>query len=123
MRFDLGMVVCCTAAAQMSTGALPTSASDSSTRRAVRALIGDPQAVYLYNAQRFRARFRRGVSLSLDGRYIAKSPVWGQGKSKAKTIGVYDTLEEAARAHDAAVFEFSGQISKLNYPEEYISRT
>ena len=122
MQSDLIMVLCFIAAAQISTGAVPTSSPDTNTRRAVKALIGDPQAVYLYNAQRFRARFQKGVSLSLDGRYIAKAHLRGQGRTKTKMIGVYDTVEEAARAHDAAVFESSGQISKLNYPEEYFPR-
>lgn len=104
----------------MSAGALsPVPSADGKLAQAVSAVVGDPQAVYLFNLRRYQTRALKGVTQNLSGQFIAKARLGGD---KVKRLGVYATLHEAARAYDAAVFEHAGKNAKLNYPEEYVSR-
>lgn len=57
----------------------------------------------------------KGVHLSKrDGRWAAKTCV----NRVRKHIGYFKTVEDAARAYDAAAKAFHGDFAKLNFPEE-----
>lgn len=87
--------------------------------QAVSAVVGNPQAVYLYNMQRYRSRHLRGVTQTLTGTFLAKAHLGG---TRTKKLGEFATINDAARAYDAAVFEFVGKRAKLNFPEEYVHK-
>lgn len=56
----------------------------------------------------------RGVYIAKpSGRYVARI----RRKGLVKSLGTYTTVEEAARAYDAAAIEMHGEFARLNFPE------
>ena len=90
------------------------------TPSAVAAVVGASQAVYLYNLNRSRARAMKGITINRSGQFLAKAHLGGGGGKK--TLGVFATINDAARAYDAAVFQRAGINAKLNFPEEYAAK-
>jgi hypothetical protein len=56
----------------------------------------------------------RGISLQRSGRYGAAIKVNG----KMKSLGTYDTREDAARVYDAAVLKHDKPTTWLNFPQQ-----
>lgn len=84
---------------------------------AISALVGPPQAAYLYRNNRDRLASFRGVHQGIDGKFIAKAKVGKRGA--VVIIGRFATMEAAARAYDAAVYKYYGFRRIFNFPQEY----
>lgn len=84
---------------------------------AISALVGSPQAAYLYQHNRDRLLAFQGVHQAIDGKFLAKAAV---GKRNiVVTLGRFATMQAAARAYDAAVYKHYGFRRLFNFPDEY----
>lgn len=59
----------------------------------------------------------KGVTLRRNGRMVAQIKVCGHQMN----IGTFDTVEDAARAYDAAALTAWGEFAYLNFPKEHAS--
>jgi hypothetical protein len=58
----------------------------------------------------------RGITFK-RGRWVAQIHIGG-GHGSVRTLGPFDTAEEAARAFDEAIYELHGEHARLNFPRE-----
>lgn len=63
--------------------------------------------------------YLKGVYLTKDGQFIAKAPVGRNGA--VSTLGIFPSVEAAAKAYDAALYKNFGIRRLFNYPEDYLS--
>lgn len=98
----------------------PVLSQSSKVRGAVSALVGTPQAVYIYTQNQLKLLKFKGVYQSFEGKFVVKAPVGRDGG--LKRLGHYSNMLEAARAYDEAMFQRFGVVAKhnLNFPAEHI---
>lgn len=97
---------------------LPSPSDNSDVKHAISALVGTPQAVYLYKRNDVFGKYK-GVTQKLDVEFTAKAPVGRKGAWVK--LGVYQTKLAAAQAYDAAMHNHFGEAAslKLNFPADY----
>lgn len=66
-----------------------------------------------------RLLFLKGVYETQNGQFIAKAPVGRNGA--IANLGIFPTVQLAAKAYDAALYKFYGLRRLFNYPEDYPS--
>ena len=98
----------------------PVSSQSSKVRGAISALVGTPQAVYMYTQNQVRLLKYKGVYQTFEGQFIATAPIGRDGAPKR--LGQYSNMLVAAQAHDEAMFQRYGFVAKhkLNFPAEHI---
>ncbi len=98
----------------------PVLSQSSKVRGAISALVGTPQAVYMFTQNQVRLLRYKGVYQTFEGQFFVKAPIGRDGAPKR--LGQYSNMLAAARAYDEVMLQHYGIVAKhkLNFPAEHI---
>ena len=98
----------------------PVLSQSSKVRGAISALVGTPQAVYMYTQNQVKLLKYKGVYQTFEGQFLVRAPIGRDGAPRR--LGQYSNMLAAARAYDEVMLQHYGTVAKhkLNFPAEHI---